>query len=177
MAFQDDARLVARILAGEAGAVEQFISKYQQFIYAILVRYLSLAPDEAEEVFQRLLFHLWEDGFRRLREWRGQTALSAYIARITRNLAHDYWRERRFETNECPDIALDDRGLANVERAQIVQKALSRLSKRDRDLLHRSFYLEESHGDIAVAFHTTANNIAVALSRARSRLKKILKRM
>ena len=177
MAFEDDARLVACILAGEAGAVEQFISKYQQFIYAILVRYLSLVPDEADEVFQRLMFHLWEDDFRRLREWRGQTALSAYIARITRNLAHDYRRERRFETQERPDVALDDRGLANVERARMLQKALSRLSKRDRELLHRSFYLEESHADIAQAFNTTANNVAVALSRARLRLKKILKRM
>src|SRR5436190_2155894 len=71
MAFEDDVRLVASILAGDAGAVEQFISEYRQFIYAILVRYLSLSSADAEEVFQRFLFHLWEDDYRRLRDWRG----------------------------------------------------------------------------------------------------------
>ena len=177
MAFEDDVRLVTRMLAGDAGAVEQFISEYQQFIYAILVRYVNLSPEDADEVFQRFLFHVWEDDFRRLRDWRRKTPLSAYLARITRNLAHDYRREMRFETQESPDIPLDDPRLANVERAEMIERALSRLSPRDHELIRRRFYLEESHAEMAQALGTTTNNIGVALSRAKRRLKKILKRV
>jgi DNA-directed RNA polymerase specialized sigma24 family protein len=85
MAFKNDVRLVARILAGGEGAVEQFISEYRQFIYAILIRYLSLHPEDADEVFQRLLFHLWENDFRdqshsEIGEALGMTANSVGVA-------------------------------------------------------------------------------------------------
>jgi RNA polymerase sigma factor (sigma-70 family) len=176
MAFKDDVRLVARILAGGEGAVEQFISEYRQFIYAILIRYLSLHPEDADEVFQRLLFHLWENDFRRLRRWRKKTTLAAYIGRITRNLAHDYRRQLRFETNECPDIPIEDPRLQNIEREEMIQGALLRLSLRDRDLIHRSFYLDQSHSEIGEALGMTANSVGVALSRAKSRLRRILEK-
>src|SRR5712691_5848439 len=121
MAFPDDERLVSRLLVGEAGAVEQFVSEYRQFIYTIFVRYLNLRREDADELFQRFLFHIWEDNFRRLREWRRKTSLSAYIAKIARNLAHDYRRELRFETQDCPDVPLDDPWLANVERRETIE--------------------------------------------------------
>jgi RNA polymerase sigma-70 factor (ECF subfamily) len=174
MAFQDDRRLVAGLLAGDAGAVELFISEYRQFIYTIFVRYLNLRPEDADELFQRFLFHIWQDDFRRLREWRRNTSLAAYIARIARNLAHDYRREARFDTPDYLDVPLDDPGLANIENRQMMELALSRLSQRDRELIRRHFYLEQSHAEIGQALGITANNVGVALSRAKLRLKKIL---
>ncbi len=176
MAVEDDVQLVARILAGEEGAIEQFISEYRQFIYAILVRYLNLAPEDADEVFQRFLFHLWQDDYRRLRDWRGKTTLAAYVARIARNLGHDYRRQQRLETQDLPDLALDDPRLADLERSEILGHALSRLSVRDRELIHRRFYLEQTHSEIAETFRTTTSNIGVALSRAKRRLRKILEK-
>ena len=177
MAFENDVQLVTSMLAGESGAVEQFILEYRQFIFTIFVRYLNLSSEEANEVFQRFLFCVWEDDFRRLRDWRGNTSLSAYIARIARNLAHDYRREHRFETQEYPDLPIDDPRLANVERGEIIERALSRLSPRDRELIHRRFYLEQSHNEIAEALGIAANNVGVALSRAKQRLRKILEGM
>jgi RNA polymerase sigma factor (sigma-70 family) len=174
MAFENDVQLVARMLGGEAAAVEQFISEYRQFIFTILVRYLNLTSEDADEVFQRFLFNVWEDNFRRLRDWRGNTSLSAYIAKIVRNLAHDYRREHRFEAQEYPDLPVDDPRLANVERGEMIERALSRLSRRDRELIHRRFYLEQSHIEIARALGIETNNAGVALSRAKQRLKRIL---
>src|SRR5437762_9062603 len=169
MAFEDDGQLVARILAGDAGAVEQFISEYRQYIYAILIRYINLPSADADEVFQRLLFHLWENDFRRFRQWRGKTTLAAYIGRIARNLGHDYRRQLRFETQDCPDIPVEDLRLENIEREEMIQRAVSRLSIRDRDLIHRSFYLDQTHLEIAEALGMTANSVGVALSRAKRR--------
>ena len=177
MAFPDDERLVSRLLVGEAGAVEQFISEYRQFIYTIFVRYLNLRPEDADELFQRFLFHIWSDDFRRLRDWRGKTSLSAYLARIARNLAHDYRREGRFETHHIPDVPLDDPLLANIERREWIESALARLMERDRELIRRHFYLEQSHSDIAQALGITVNNVGVAFSRAKRRLKKVLEDM
>jgi RNA polymerase sigma-70 factor (ECF subfamily) len=177
MSLQDDRRLVDRILAGREGAVEKLVSEYRQFIYTIFVRYLNLRQEDADELFQRFLFHIWEDDFRRLREWRGKTSLSGYIAKIARNLAHDYRRELRLETQDLPDVPLDDPLLTNVERREMIERALSHLSPRHRQLLRRRYYLEQTHAEIAQALGMTVTNVGVSLSRAKLRLKKILKRM
>jgi RNA polymerase sigma factor (sigma-70 family) len=144
MAFQDDLQLVARMLAGERGAVEQFILEYRQFIYAIFIRYLSLRPDDADELFQRFLLHICEEDFRRLRRWRGKTTLDAYIARIARNLAHGFRREAPVETQDIPDVPADDPALANIERREMIERAFLRLSERDREVLRRHFYLGQN---------------------------------
>ena len=174
MAFENEARLVARMLAGEAGAVEEFIAQYRPFIFAILLRHLKLSPDEAEEIFQRFLVRIWEQDYRRLRDWRGKTRLAVYLARIARNLAHDYRRESRFFVQESPDWPVEDDTLQNIERQIMIETALAKLSPRERSLIHRRFLLEESYEEIAEALEMTPNSVGVALLRAKLRLKHIL---
>ena len=177
MGYEDDRRLVARILAGEAGAIEQFISEYRQFIYTILIRHLNLRREDADELFQQFLFHIWEDDYRRLRRWRGGSRLTSYLARIARNLAHDFRRNDPLEIHEVRDVVFDDQRLTDLDRRQLMERALSRLSHRDRELIRRRFYQDQSRSEIAEALRMTPDRVSVALSRAKARLKKILKRL
>jgi RNA polymerase sigma factor (sigma-70 family) len=177
VAFPDDERLVSRLLLGEADAVEQFISEYRQFVYTIFLRHLNFRSQDADELFQRFLVHIWTDDFRRLRRWSRNTSLPSYLARIARNLAHDYRREARFEAPQIPETSREDVRLENVEQRDWIDRAISRLSQRDRELIHRYFYLEQSYYDIAKALGITVNNTGVGLSRAKHRLKKILEEM
>jgi RNA polymerase sigma factor (sigma-70 family) len=174
MAFDDDARLVASVCAGDEPSIEAFVSTYRQLAFAILTRYLNLPFEDADEVFQRFLFHLWENNFRRLRRWSGKTALSSYLTKILRNLAHDYRRQLRFESKEIPDLPIDDPGLMHVELRTMMESALRQLSEQDRDLIHRRFYLEQSYAEMAAALGVTENSLGVALTRAKRRLRNIL---
>ena len=61
-------------------------------------------------------------------------------------------------------------------RAGGLKAAIGQLSERDRDLIHRRYYLEESYREIADALGLTVNHVGVALFRAESRLKLILKK-
>lgn len=176
MAFEKDTRLVARMIAGEAGAVEEFIAEYRSLVYAILTRYLKLSPEDAGEVFQRFLVHIWEDDYRRLLNWRKKTRLAVYLAKIVRNLAEDYRRERRFLLQDPPDEPVEDAGLQSVEKRAVLEAALRKLSSRDRELIHRRLLLEESYEEIGRALGMTPNSAGVALSRARTRLKQILRK-
>lgn len=175
MAFEKDRRLVACILAGEGDAVAQFISNYRPFACAILTRHLKLSPPDADEVFQRFIFRIWEDGFRRLRDWSGNTSLDAYLARIVRNLAHDYRRETRFLSDQFLDRAVDDTELARVDSRVLLESALRQLSLRDQDLLERRYVQGQSYEEIAEALGGAPNAIGVALSRAKDRLRTILR--
>jgi len=175
MASQSELRLVARILAGESGAIDEFISNYRPFVYAIWIRHLKLQPQDADDLFQQFLIHIWQDDFRRLREWRERSALHAYLGKVARNLAHDFKRrERRKVPAEVLDRPVVDRRFEFVDTADALEGAMAKLSKRDRDLLHRRYFLDESYREIAKALGITVNNVGVALLRAEQRLKRII---
>jgi RNA polymerase sigma factor (sigma-70 family) len=180
MDLDDELRLVSRLLSGEARALEQFVETYRRFITSILSRQPSLCPQDVDEVYQRFLLHIWEDGYRRLRPWRGTHSLRSYLGAIARNLARDYRRERHrnpdnavsYEMTVMP--AAEPRG--DWTRLGVLEAAIGKLSERDRDLIHRRYYQEQSYQQIADTLGLTVNHVGVALFRAESRLKLILKK-
>jgi RNA polymerase sigma-70 factor (ECF subfamily) len=180
MDLDDEVRLVSRLLSGDALALEQFVETYRRFITSILNRQPNLYSQDVDEVYQRFLLHIWEDGYRRLRQWRGTRSLRSYLGAIARNLARDYRRERHRNTDMAPDCdvavmpAPQTRG--DWGRVGVLKAAMGKLSERDRDLIHRRYYLEESYREIADALGLTVNHVGVALFRAESRLKLILKK-
>ena len=175
MALEDEVLLVSRILEGDSGALDELISLYRSLIYAILVRHLNFPPDDADEIFQRFLVRIWENDFRRLRAWRRNAPLAAYIGKMVRNLAGDFRRERRRDTqiDDAGQSILDYSHL-EADRAHVVEAALSELSDRDRELIYRRYYLGQTYREIADELGMTPNHAGVALSRAQLRLKQIL---
>lgn len=177
MALEDEVRLVSRILEGGRDALEELVSQFRPFIYAILIRHLNLSRDDADEVFQRFLVHIWEGDFRRLRAWSRKATLASYLGKIVRNLARDFRRERPKEFQigvDDPDEPLAEYVPGNAEREQLIQTALSELSPRDRELIRRRYYLGQTYREIGKDLGITTNHAGVALSRAQSRLRQIL---
>jgi RNA polymerase sigma factor (sigma-70 family) len=173
MALEKDLHLVADVLAARAGALEAFVAHHRAFVYAILTRHLSFSPNEADEIFQRFMIHIWEDDYRRLRSWSGRGSLRAYVGTMVRNLGHDYRRESSADAclregiSACMPAAID-------ERLEVLRFALLKLSKRERDLLSRRYDLEQSYREIADALGMTISHVGVALHRAEKRLRKLL---
>lgn len=177
MALEDEVRLVSRILNGDSEALDEFISVYRSLIYAILTRHFNLSRDDADEIFQRFLVHIWEGDFRRLRAWRRKAPLSAYLGKMARNLVGDFRRKRRREPQmDDPDQSVLDDRYTEADRKQILEAALSELSHMDRELIYRRYYLGETYREIAEGLGITPNHAGVALLRAQFRLKQILTR-
>jgi RNA polymerase sigma factor (sigma-70 family) len=180
MDHEEEILLVERLMSGDTFALDQFVSAYRRFITAVLSRQTDLSFEDVQELYQRFLLHIWEDGYRRLRPWSGTRSLRAYLGAIARNLARDYRRERRFDVNgagRIPDcVQLADDAATRSDRRKIVQAALSQMSVRDRELIHRRYYLEQSYRDIASSLEMTVNHVGVALLRAESRLGAILEK-
>jgi RNA polymerase sigma factor (sigma-70 family) len=180
MDIDDEMRLVARLLSGDARALEQFVQIYRRFITSILSRQPNLYSQDVDEVYQRFLLHIWEDEYRRLRSWRGTRNLRSYLGAIARNLARDYHRERRRNCGIAADCEIAMMSAAETGKdwssVAMLTAAMGNLSERDRDLIHRRYYLEETYREIADALGLTVNHVGVALYRAESRLKLILKK-
>lgn len=115
MSETKDARLLARLQAGDETAIRDLAETYGSKIYQLAFRYLRNKED-AEEVMQDVLLKV----HRKVAAFRGDAALSSWIYRITFNAAMSRLRTAKYqraqkdelsitmnETDEQPGLALD----------------------------------------------------------------------
>jgi len=96
-----DAALLARFAAGDETASRIFIRRFQARVYGVAVKVLGdrdLADDVAQEAFVRAWTKASSFDLR-----RGN--VTAWLLRITHNLAIDELRRRRYETMEPAKLA------------------------------------------------------------------------
>jgi len=87
--------LLARLQAGEEGALADLAEAYSSKIYQLAFRYLRNKED-AEEVTQDVLFKV----YRKVGTFRGDAALSSWIYRITFNAAMSRLRTARYQRSQ-----------------------------------------------------------------------------
>jgi RNA polymerase sigma-70 factor (ECF subfamily) len=101
----DDA-LLARLQAGDERAVADLADTYGSKVYQLAFRYLRNNED-AEEITQDVLYKV----YRKIGDFRGDSALSSWIYRITFNTAMS-----RLRTSAYQRTRDEDRQLAAVEQ-------------------------------------------------------------
>ena len=87
--------LLARLQAGEEGALAELADTYSSKIYQLAFRYLRNKED-AEEVTQDVLFKV----YRKVSTFRGDAALPSWIYRITFNAAMSRLRTARYQRSQ-----------------------------------------------------------------------------
>jgi RNA polymerase sigma-70 factor (ECF subfamily) len=96
----DDLALVSRAKSGEQEAFRALVVRYQRKVYAValgIVKDPDLAWDVAQEAFLRV--HRGLDGF------KGESAFSTWLFRITTHLSIDaVRRERRAQKDDLDDL-------------------------------------------------------------------------
>ncbi|MGE3704475.1 MAG: RNA polymerase sigma factor [Vicinamibacterales bacterium] len=96
-----DEMLLARLQAGDEGALADVADAYGSKIYQLAFRYLRNKED-AEEVTQDVLYKV----HRKVGAFRGDAALSSWIYRITFNTAMSRLRTARYQRAQQEDSAL-----------------------------------------------------------------------
>ena len=92
MTRTEDRRLVARLQARDEGAVHELAERYGPRIYQLALRQMK-NPEDAEEVTQDVLLKV----YRKIGAFRGDSALSSWIYRITFNTAMSRLRTSKLE--------------------------------------------------------------------------------
>lgn len=112
----EDRRLIARLQAREEAAVHELAERYGPRIYQLALRQMK-NPEDAEEVTQDVLLKV----YRKIGAFRGDSALSSWIYRITFNTAMSRLRtsktERAAQHRERMREGEDDGLRANREPA------------------------------------------------------------
>lgn len=167
--WDEDIRLVERVLAGDSNAFGELYSKYYCRVHGIargILNDADEAADAAQEVFTL--------AYRNLHKFDRKAKFSTWLFRIAVNGSIQQARRGKFRQRLRP---LDEAQGA-IEEAKPVSNdgrvdfALSKLSPQDRALIALFYWEEMSLQDIADSMGCRTNAAKTALYRARLRFRK-----
>jgi RNA polymerase sigma-70 factor (ECF subfamily) len=177
-----DRELVVRCQRQEQNAFNELVVRHQDRVYAAVVRFCGNAED-AFDIVQRAFIN----AFRKIGDFKNDSAFSTWIYRIAFNQAVSFRRE-----NRRPSVSLhskEDDGLVaepveekppgeameSEETRAKVQKALELLAEEDRQIIILKDLQGHSYDEIADILQIPKGTVRSRLHRARMDLKEKLK--
>ena len=178
----EDDELVARVRAGETRHFAELVTRYQDPVYAMCLRFLgdrTEAEDVAQEVFLRV--------HRGLSSFKGEARFSTWLYRITWNLCADWLRRNRKPARSISSIeAVGDlsdgrvdleKGVLDAEEQGMVRQALEELDEIYRSVIILLYYQKLSYEQIAAVLDVPVKTVETRLYRARRLLRARLERL
>jgi RNA polymerase sigma-70 factor (ECF subfamily) len=176
---------LARLAAsGDHSAFERLYHAHSSRVYALCLR-MSGTRAKASELTQDVFVHVWE----RLSSWRGESALSSWIYRLTVNLVLSNVRgEQRRQTHEVTDETNSEDGdevrrepkaesrSPSVHDAIDLERAIAALPKGARTVFVLHDVEGYQHNEIAQMTGTAEGTCRAQLHRARKLLIEALDR-
>jgi RNA polymerase sigma-70 factor, ECF subfamily len=178
MEESDEQTLVERCRSGSDDAFRELVDRYKNLVYGVILRTVadrSRADDLAQEVFLRV--------HRGLPAFRGESSLSTWLFRITRNVCAEVRDQRQFERsldavddNRRPLVSpgTADRAFADMELRDRLDKALAQLPPAARFLVSAHYLGGQKYEDLAQALDLPIGTVKTHLHRAKQRLRALL---
>ena len=173
----EDNALISRAKSGDEQAFADLMRAHYAFVYGIVVEIVN-NPHDAEEVVQDTFLNV----YRGLTEYEERAKFRSWLAKIARNRALNWQREQRADSVPIDDVgesavqaadSLDER-LIRDEEVELIRRAMSMLSQKDRDIA-RAYYLDGASYDELIRTHGLSYKaISFRLSRAKRTLAKRL---
>lgn len=166
-----EGHLIARAAAGDAQAFEALYRRSCGRVYALCLR-LSGSAERADELTQVVFVRVWE----RLRTFRGESAFSTWLYRLTVNAALEGLRTERRWADRVVDVNVEMRaGAAEMPGFRLdLEQAIARLPERAR-VVFVLFQVEGyAHEEIAALTGMSAGASKAQLHRARNLLQEMM---
>ena len=182
-ALLPDPELIEACLKGESQAWETLLTRYQRLIYSIPLRY-GLAEHDANDVFQNVSLHLWEN----LERIRDRARLGVWLVVTTRRECWRMFRKQKHQA-ESPEVGDLDETLSSgvhsedeilvLERQSQVWAAIGSLESPCKELLTLLFYEEPrpAYSEIAQNLALPEGSIGPMRSRCLGKMRKALEEM
>lgn len=145
------------------------LNRHQKIIYKVCNLYMDM-HSEREDLFQEITLQAWKA----YGSFRGDAKFSTWLYRVALNTAITFFRKEKkqpaiYSTNSVPD-QYEESYDPIEEQVKAMYSAIGELSKIDKAIV--MLYLEDcSYIEIGEIMGITANNVAVKMSRIKSKLK------
>lgn len=172
----NETELVKALRRGDLSALEELIDLYTPFVSSVLARILRGRQADVEELTADVFLAVW-DSRGKLRPGN----LKGYLGTIARNRAFNLLRADKESLPLEDDVLLletsgPDRELDRRETARVVNAALSRLDRPQRELFVRHYYYGQAVQEAALAMGLNLSTAKTWLRRGRETLKTYLRK-
>jgi RNA polymerase sigma-70 factor (ECF subfamily) len=180
-ADEEDSALLARAVAGSDEAFDALVDRYAGRVYAICWRYFG-NNEEAEDAAQGALLAL----YRGMAGFRGQSAFSTWMYRVTTNACHDLARRNArnprtvpLDNDRAPAGAepLDNAALDRLVAAELqsdLRAALAELDAEQRHAVVLRDVVGANYDDIAHLQGVAVGTAKSRVHRGHARLAQLL---
>ena len=177
----DDRRLVAEVLAGNAGAFERLVREHQGLCWHVVQRMVR-HPEDTRELCQETFLRV----HRSLHQYRFDAPLKAWIAQVAWSIARRHLERKRIPIVDAVDdegaSLLDNIGdghdlqgaFADGQSQALLHAAIARLPPLQRTILTLYHLDEVPIGEIAGITGLAEGTIKSHLFRSRKRLREWL---
>jgi RNA polymerase sigma-70 factor (ECF subfamily) len=177
-----DRELLRRCLAKQPGAWNDFVDRFLGLIYHVVqhtahLRSMPLKPEDTEDLAAEVLVQIVASDYEVLRRFRGESSLASYLTVIARRIAvHELARRaaarevQPAQTAPEPEADEEPRG-SGLERHEEVERLLSKLPGREREVVRLHYIEGRTYEEIATELDIPVNSIGPILSRARKKLR------
>ncbi len=167
-------QLVKSLRRGELSALEELMDRYTPYVSSVACRILRGRRADAEELTADVFLTAWDN-----RDKLRPGKVKGYLGAIARNRAFNLLRANRESLPLEDDVLLlaadgPDRALDKKEAARMVNEALSRLDRPQRELFVRHYYYGQTVQEAALAMGLNLSTAKTWLRRGRETLKTIL---
>jgi RNA polymerase sigma-70 factor (ECF subfamily) len=192
----DDAQIVAllvrRCVAGDAGAWEEIVQRFNRRIYNICYRFAG-GGEDAEDLTQEVFIKI----YRTMASFDAEKAsFNTWVTTVTRNLLVDHFRktknDRITDSMDAPigsedeghalSEKIEDKGLTpdqHVQKQQtqkMVQEALQKLSPELREAVILRDLQDMDYREIAQVLKVPEGTVKSRINRGRTELARLLQR-
>ena len=177
--MENEAEIVARAQAGDAGAFEILVVEHQAYVYHLAFRVLG-NEQEAEDTAQEAFVRAWQS----LPNFRAQARFSTWLYRIVTNLCYNRLPKLRREVaaigeEDIADTAdhridLPHEGLEDAERRAWLHRQIDALPESYRLLITLRYQRNLAYEEIASITSLPMGTVKTGLFRAKERLRSAL---
>jgi RNA polymerase sigma-70 factor (ECF subfamily) len=172
-----DNEVITRVLRGEHQLYAELVTRYQNFVFTLALRYTPVRED-AEEIAQ----DVFVKAYKALKDFRGESKFSTWLYSIVNSTAITFLRKKKldvksldnenvYEQAESRDSGTSANQVEVKSKVEMVTKAIQLLSPDDAKLITLFYKAEQSLEEIAHIMNLETNTVKVKLHRARTRLK------
>lgn len=152
------------------------VDKYLKMVYRISFHYFGNRED-AEDVSQDVFLKLYSHNTK----FESEEELKAWLIRVTTNTCHSYFRnpfrkrKTEIDEKEIENIVGSSSSEQEIINRKVVMDAVMSLPERYRIVVYLYYYEEYSICQISNTLNIKETTIQTRLSRAREKLKNVLK--
>jgi RNA polymerase sigma-70 factor, ECF subfamily len=176
--ISSDEILVKQIAAGSKPAMQALFARHRTYVYRWLLRFVSnetLAEDLLSEVFL--------DVWRQASRFQCRSSVSTWLMSIARHKALSARRRRtdaeldeKIEATVADPANDPEAALQEKDRAEVLRRALIRLSSEHREVIDLVYYHEKSVDEVAHILDVPPATVKTRMFYARKKLAALVRR-